>query len=241
MLFMLAGSASLASCTKCHDNDAASVLQSANAEAMLQLKSQGVSVTPDPSSGVWEAEDLRGRAHDGLNVCMADQIAAFAAARGYDSATDLGAGSGAYALYLQQHFQQIRCFDGNKAVTTTSKGLCSVLDLSLPQQLPASDLVYSLEVGEHIPKPREANFLQNVVSGGSKAVIMSWALPGQPGDGHVNCQPNDYIIGQMHKLSFKFDKSSTTGIRDYIRNNFTCAGEPNTPWFVDTLMVFMKA
>jgi len=71
-------------------------------------------------------------------------------------------------------------------------------------------------------------------------VILSWALPGQEGDGHVNCQPNDYIIGQMQKLSFNFDKSTTDDMRRYLWSNSTCAGQVNTPNFMYTLMVFTK-
>jgi len=248
IILMVAASATLTSCTKCGMHDATAVHNGATATetegvAMLQFQtmmSKAISGTPNPTSGFWDAEDLVGRPNGGLNLCMADQIASFATARGYDSVTDLGAGSGAYALHLQKYFKDIRCYDGNSAITTTSHGLCSIVDLSLPQQLPASDLLYSLEVGEHIPKPRESNFLQTVAGGGSKAVILSWALPGQSGDGHVNCQPNDYIIGQMQKLSFNFDQSTTTDMRNYLASNSTCTHEINTPNFVKTLMVFMK-
>lgn len=216
---------------------------SVDQSSLLQFDSERVAAAsgkPNPETGVWQAEDLMGRPADGLNRCMAEQIASYAAKKGYRSVSDFGAGSGAYSLFLQHHFQELHCYDGNQAIVTKSRGLCSVVDLSSPQKLPQTDLVFSLEVGEHIPKPREANFLQNVASGSAKSVIMSWAVPGQLGNGHVNCQPNEYIIGQMSKLNFVYDATTATSIRHYLASNATCKDEPNTPNFLATLMVFTR-
>lgn len=215
-----------------------------NKTSLMQVDSlQQIAVasgTPNPENGVWEAEDLRKRPKSGLNQCMADQISSYAAKHGYTSVSDFGAGSGAYALHLKNRFAELHCYDGNQAILTTSRRLCSVLDLSRPQTLPQTDLVYSLEVGEHIPKQREGDFMRNVAMGSAKSVIMSWATPGQSGNGHVNCQPNKYIIGQMRSLNFSYDADTAASMRQYLASNATCTDEPNTPNFLTTLMVFTR-
>lgn len=214
----------------------------ARAEAVSATNVTGDSSKPDPTTGAWQAEDLKSRPEGGLNKCMAKQIATYAAGRGLASVSDYGAGSGAYAMYLlrEGHFKTLTCYDGNEGIRQTSQGLCKVVDLSMPQTLPQTDLVYSLEVGEHIPKSREDNFFGNVARGGVKSVIMSWAVPGQKGLGHVNCQTNDHVIGQMQKRGFAYDAQSTADMRKVLAAE-SCAHEINSGLFTNTLMVFSRA
>lgn len=63
-----------------------------------------------------------------------------------------------------------------------------------------------------------------------KYIILSWAIEGQPGDGHINCRSNKYIISKMDQLGFKLD----TPASQYLRS---CAG---LWWFKNTLMFFEK-
>jgi hypothetical protein len=88
----------------------------------------------------------------------------------------------------------------------------------------------SLEVGEHIPKDYEQVFLDNLVKHSNKFIILSWAIPNQIGDGHVNCQPNDYIINELDKRGFTFNPIESQKVR-----------EKNVIWwFKNTFMVFFK-
>ena len=50
--------------------------------------------------------------------------------------------------------------------------------------------VISLEVGEHIPIESTDIYLENITRYKGD-IIMSWAIPGQAGIGHINCQSND--------------------------------------------------
>ena len=45
-------------------------------------------------------------------------------------------------------------------------------------------------------------YIQNLVNNCKKGIILSWALPNQPGDGHVNCQPPEYVITLMESHGF---------------------------------------
>lgn len=90
--------------------------------------------------------------------------------------------------------------------------------------------VISLEVGEHLPKEAEQIFIDNLCLHCNGSMIISWALPGQPGIGHINCQPQDYIICEFEKRGFKFLKDVTENAR--------CNVDKNTDWFERTLLVF---
>lgn len=88
----------------------------------------------------------------------------------------------------------------------------------------------TLEVGEHIPKDFEQIFIDNVCRNTNSKVLMSWATVGQSGDGHVNCQNNNYIIEEMNSRGFNYDKEATLELRKTAK----------LYWFRKTLMIFSK-
>ena len=62
-----------------------------------------------------------------------------------------------------------------------------------------------------------------------KFIILSWAIPGQPGTGHVNCRDNDYIIRILNKNNYKYMFDETQIFRKNIsKYNF----------FKNTIMIF---
>jgi tryptophanyl-tRNA synthetase len=62
-------------------------------------------------------------------------------------------------------------------------------------------------------------------------LIISWAVEGQGGSGHVNCKNNDYIIAQVVDRGFKYNTEAS----DALRKSAT-----NASWFSYTIMVFDK-
>ena len=52
------------------------------------------------------------------------------------------------------------------------------------------DLAICLEVAEHLPESSAEPLVAGLTAAG--LVLFSAATPGQPGVGHVNCQPHDY-------------------------------------------------
>jgi len=140
---------------------------------------------------------------------------------------DIGCGNGSYVKkFLDSNFECIG-YDGNPITPEITDGLCKVMDLSKPTNLGKYDLAISLEVGEHIPKQYEQIFIDNVCSS-SNNIIISWAVEGQGGYGHVNCQNNDYIIAEFNRRGYRYDEN----ISKKLRENSTL------PWFVNTLMYF---
>lgn len=198
--------------------------------------------TPDPETGIWQAEDLKGRKNGGLNHCVADHLLGLMGKMNSTSVLDLGAGSGAYSMYLKDHLKWsgVQCCDGNPAVVDTSGGLCSVCDLTTPQQdMKPADFVFSLEVAEHIPPEKEALFLNNLESKSTNLLVLSWGVLGQHGNGHVNLRPNEYVIQKMIEAGFAYCAGTTKLIRDTVSFS-PCKKLWNSRNFRKSLMVFSK-
>ena len=90
-----------------------------------------------------------------------------------------------------------------------------------------------LEVGEHIPKQYESIFLDNITSLTTNKIILSWAIIGQLGDGHVNCMNNDEVILKMDELGFKYLENDSIDARNSV-SRFIAS------WFLKTIMIFQK-
>lgn len=153
-----------------------------------------------------------------------------------DLVIDMGCGIGYYCDYLEKRGYTVLGVEGTKDIKDVSefKGIVT-WDLSTPIVLPGTPkntTVLSFEVGEHIPAKHEDTFLDNITQR-AKTVIMSWAVPGQGGDGHVNERPNDYIIGKMRDKGFVLSAVKTAKARKAVEKSPLW-------WFKNTLMVFNR-
>jgi cyclopropane fatty-acyl-phospholipid synthase-like methyltransferase len=179
--------------------------------------------------GFWETTDQTGHVHD-LSICAA--ICQYLADKQAITVVDFGCGLGDYAKAFKAKGHKVEAYDGNPNTESLTGGIGKVLDLSKPFYLSKKfDVVLSLEVGEHIPKEFEQQFIDNITKHAKKHLIISWAIVGQGGDGHVNCANNDYIIGQIVDRGFKHNANDS----QTIRNSTT-----NASWFAYTIMVFDK-
>jgi cyclopropane fatty-acyl-phospholipid synthase-like methyltransferase len=93
------------------------------------------------------------------------------------------------------------------------------------------DWVLSLEVGEHLPKEHEASFIENLHRHNARGVVLSWALEGQGGTGHVNERNNDYIKAQVCAKGYVNDLAAEAALRDAAK----------FPYFKRTVMVFRRS
>ena len=138
---------------------------------------------------------------------------------------------GQYARAFIQNGFPCDAFDGNPNTVELTGGLGKVLDLSIPLDRPTMyDWILSLEVGEHIPGEFEQIFLDNMANKATTGIILSWAIPGQHGDGHVNCKSNRYIISQMKQRGWRYDRKTAGNLRE----------KATLGWFKNTIMVFLK-
>jgi cyclopropane fatty-acyl-phospholipid synthase-like methyltransferase len=179
--------------------------------------------------GFWETTDQTGHVHDKSIAAALSQYLAYKQAK---TVVDFGCGLGDYAKAFKADGYKVEAYDGNPSTETLSGGIGKVLDLSKPFYLGKKfDVVLSLEVGEHIPKEFEDQFIDNITKHAKKHLIISWAVVGQGGDGHVNCANNDYIIRQIVDRGFKHNGKDSQTIRD---------AATNASWFSYTIMVFDK-
>ncbi|MBV8720624.1 MAG: hypothetical protein JO277_00650, partial [Candidatus Eremiobacteraeota bacterium] len=107
-------------------------------------------------------------------------------------------------------------------------------DLTVPFSVPPGTIV-CLEVGEHIPAEYEHQLLDNLANNCADRLILSWAVPGQGGTGHVNCKSNDEIIRSLATRGFEHVDSWTAAARSVVPPN------SSTPWFRETLLLFRRA
>ena len=126
---------------------------------------------------------------------------------------DLGCGDGSYVRYLNGHGVVAHGVDGNPSVLHNEPtGHFHQHDLSTP--VPArADWGLSFEVGEHIPAEFESVFLDNLANTGTTGLVVSWAVEGDAGVGHVNCRSEEYVRDQLEKRGLVFDEDATWRFR----------------------------
>lgn len=149
------------------------------------------------------------------------------------SCADLGCGPGFYCDHFSKAgWKRVSGYEGTEdAAKLGVYGKIQQLDLSiLNESLPIHPFVMSLEVGEHIPKEFENNFIRNVSAMTEKTLILSWAVPGQGGYGHFNERPNEYVIQKFNELGLTFDPVRSQILRE----------AATLAWFKNTLMVFER-
>lgn len=141
---------------------------------------------------------------------------------------DFGCGhQGCYTHYLTKAGVTTIGFDGNP----NTRHPLIIADLSKPLSLGGRlDWVLSLEVGEHIPEAYEETFLHNCDSNNTQGIVISWAVPGQDGRGHVNCRSNLYVKDKMKSRGYKNDIEEEELMREV----------STLPWFKNTIMVFRR-
>ena len=146
------------------------------------------------------------------------------------SVYDLGCGHGKYTEYLKNKGYFCSGFDGNPYTKNITNGVCDVLNLTNPIKLKQVDCVLCLEVGEHIPSLFEHIVLDNIKNNSNKLIVLSWAIEGQNGEGHVNCRNNDYIKNKFESFGFINLLEDELFLRD----------KSKLSWFKNTIMVFIK-
>ncbi|CAG0923025.1 unnamed protein product, partial [Notodromas monacha] len=120
-------------------------------------------------------------------------------------------------------------FDGIPGIHKLTGGLVRQMDLSKPGYIGQRfDWVMSMEVGEHIPREYEENYIGNLIRHAKEGIVLSWAIEGQSGRRHVNLRNNDVIIAIMEAHGFLPHPE----IWHQLRANAFLG------WFKNTIMVF---
>jgi len=145
---------------------------------------------------------------------------------------EFGSGVGKYVKFYRENGITTTGMDGLENVEKLSNGLVQSTDFTteLPPEIRPAEVVLCLEVGEHIPPQKTDLLLNNLVSKTQKVLILSWAVPGQGGDGHINEMPNRQVIEMVERRGLKFDRN----VSEHIRHISTLT------WFKNTILVFRK-
>ena len=145
---------------------------------------------------------------------------------------DLGCGDGRYVREFRENKIKADGYDGNPNTPTITNGLCKVLDLTEIVFLPKKYAwVLSLEVGEHLPLDSTIQFLCNIVDNCRKGAVISWAVRGQGGTGHINCLDNHEV--QTYMRFFRMFRDSR--IEKRLRDSVT-----DCDWLRNTIMVYRR-
>jgi len=175
--------------------------------------------------GYWLRPDERDHRFD---ASLAAAVASLLRERGAHDLWDLGCGPGRYVRVFLGEGIAARGVDGNPHTPAMAGDLADVADLTTRLNLYPRDAVVSLEVGEHIPAGLSGAYLDNVARLARGLVVLSWAVPGQGGEGHVHERSNAWVRSEMERRGWRHLPAESTRLRRASR----------LPWFRSTLMAF---
>lgn len=177
-------------------------------------------------NGSWDG--LNPEAHSPFDPYLSSALISFLKKEKATSVVDLGCGTGQYTKALNEGGVSCRGLDGNPNTLKITNGKCQTIDLSKTVSLGQYDWVLSLEVGEHIPKDSESIFLDNINKASRFGIILSWAIEGQGGYGHVNERSNEYIQNKIKEFDYSYLEDASLLLRS----------KSSLGWFKNTIMVF---
>ena len=181
------------------------------------------------NTGFWNGETAHN--HHVHSENLSQWIYDFCIKKKIQSVTDFGCGLGEYLAKLSPIVNNVIGVEGSIPKQAKFEYIIEGdLTTDLKSKAFTSDLVISLEVGEHIPAEFMGVYLDNITNHSAKYLITSWAVRGQAGFGHVNCLDNSEIIPEFEKRGFKLLEKETEKARLVI--------EDKAHWFRNTLFVF---
>lgn len=138
------------------------------------------------------------------------------------SVNDYGAGAGEYVGLLRCNGFQARGFDATEEIDEISGGRVTYADLSEDRCIcPVASWGICVEVGEHIPEPSLGAFIANVAGATLDGLIISWAVPGQRGTGHVSCREPEWVAEQFAGHGLEVSGGETVRARQIAGGGWT--------------------
>jgi cyclopropane fatty-acyl-phospholipid synthase-like methyltransferase len=181
------------------------------------------------NTGFWNGETAHN--HHVHSDNLSQWIYDFCIKKKIQSVTDFGCGLGEYLSKLSPIVSNAIGVEGSIPKQAKFEYIIQGdLTTDLKSKAFTSDLVISLEVGEHIPAEFMKAYLDNITSHAKTYLITSWAVRGQAGFGHVNCLDNSEIVPEFEKRGFKLLEKETEKARLVI--------EDKAHWFRNTLFIF---
>jgi 2-polyprenyl-3-methyl-5-hydroxy-6-metoxy-1,4-benzoquinol methylase len=156
------------------------------------------------------------------------------------SACDFGCGNGYVISYLKNEGITVLGLDGSKDVLKIAdKSIVDhirIADFRQLQNFGTYDLVISMEVAEHLKDRYSKVFIENLIKHSTKYIIFSAALPGQWGEGHINCRPREFWIKIFQDCGWHYDPVATESFKNVMHDNKTIT--KYLPWLIDNFSLF---
>lgn len=129
---------------------------------------------------------------------------------------DYGCGKGTYIKYLSERGYNCTGFEGTPDIREVAdfNGIIQA-DLTKPLGERPSGSVICLEAAEHIGAEFESVLLDNITQNCTGKLVISWAVKGQGGCGHVNEQNSHYVIPAIEARGFAYNRMQSQRLRTY--------------------------
>ncbi len=119
------------------------------------------------------------------------------------------------------------------------KNVVHIADLAKPFTFEkAYDMVNCSEVGEHIEKEGEQDFIDNLSKAAKDILFVTWSNQHEDHDGqHLNPQPKDYVIREIEKRGLVYWKEAADALREEMKNTLDGFGYQ---WWPHDILVFKR-
>jgi 2-polyprenyl-3-methyl-5-hydroxy-6-metoxy-1,4-benzoquinol methylase len=145
---------------------------------------------------------------------------------------DFGCGRGEYIRHLHSLGFKVTGYEGTEDMAElVGTDLVKQADITQPIKAKAGSVI-CLEVLEHIEPELEFAAINNLVYACNGRLVLSWAVEGQGGCGHVNERNEDYVILRIERAGFVLNVEVSEKLR-------TEAGK-DLWWFRKSIYVFDK-
>lgn len=165
-------------------------------------------------TGAWWLPDNITETRYYFDEKFADAIIQLTRTAGFSTLLDVGAGVGRYVRYYRNSGIRAHGIDGLNGVWNRSGGMVQQLDLSKPGWCYPHEIVTCMEVLEHMPSRFEKAVLNDINCAAQRLLVLSWALPGSLGVGHVNGRTQSYVRERLDGLGWRVDGNATRVLRD---------------------------
>jgi SAM-dependent methyltransferase len=190
------------------------------------------------NTGFWESADLH--LSHAYSKPLVDWIINYLKDQKDKQIYDFGCGRGQYLEQLYNAgFTKLLGFDGVVPEQKLFENI-KAQDLTIPFSVEEKGNCLFLEVAEHIPSQYEKTLLDNISNACCGKLIMSWAVRGQGGNGHVSCLNNHEAIERMANKGFIYLEQDTLSARKNIIADKLDIENGDLPWFKDTTLIFKK-
>lgn len=97
------------------------------------------------------------------------------------------------------------------------------------------DLVLSWETGEHLPEESADIYVDTIAKHTANTLVFTAGIPGQGGDGHINCQPFEYWREKLEAKGLDYIHDVTEQLRETWK--WTTGG---CIWYPQNVQVFQR-